>query len=94
MQPFLGSGGTYAGMQAFPKAVQTQLDQLIQHGVAITDQQACTKIYGQLQNLSYENALDIWLDQQQGRHYEQLWVKGYYYQPNYEGNFYFHVLSK
>jgi peptide/nickel transport system substrate-binding protein len=94
VQPFLSSGGTYAGTQGFDKTLQTQLDQLIQQGVSTTDAAARSKTYGQLQNMSYENALDVWLDQQQGRHYEQLWVKGYYFQPNYAGNLYFYSLSK
>jgi peptide/nickel transport system substrate-binding protein len=92
--PFLSSGGTYAAYQGFAKDLQTQLDQLIAQGVSATDTQTRAQIYGQLQNLSYENALDLYVDQVLGRWYEQMWVKGYYYNPIFLTNAYFYVLSK
>jgi peptide/nickel transport system substrate-binding protein len=91
--PFLSSGGTYSGTQSFPKDVQSQIDQLIVQGVTATDPAARAKIYGQLQNLAYENALDIFVDQPQGRQYMQNWVQGWYYNPTYPGQ-YFYALSK
>ncbi len=94
VQPFMASGGTYAGTQSFPKDLQTQLDKLINEGVSTTDQQARAKIYAQLQNLSYENALDMWLVQPETRFYEHTWVNGWYYNPVYQNNVYFYPLSK
>ena len=95
--PYLATGGTYGGTQGFPKDLQTQMDQLINQGVSTSDPQARAKIYAQLQNLAYENALDLFLVQPQARHYEQLWVKGWYYNPTY-GNAaqggYFYAESK
>jgi peptide/nickel transport system substrate-binding protein len=61
--------------------------------VQTSDTQERASIYAQLQNLSYENALDLFVDQPEGRHYEQMWVKGYYYNPIYPG-IYFYSLSK
>ncbi len=91
--PFLASGGTYSGSQAFPADVQKQMDQLINQGVQTSDQQARAKIYSQLQNITYQNALDLFVVQPEGRHYEQMWVKGYYYNPIYSG-IYFYALAK
>jgi peptide/nickel transport system substrate-binding protein len=93
--PFLSSGGTYAAYQFFPKDVQAQIDQLITQGVTTTDTQERAKIYGQLQNIAYENALDIFVVQPDVRHYEQMWVKGWYYNPIF-GNAitYYYSLSK
>jgi len=91
--PFLASGGTYSGSQAFSADVQKQLDQLITQGIQASDTQARTQIYKQLQDLSYKNALDLFVVQPEGRHYEQMWVKGYYYNPIYPG-IYFYPLSK
>jgi len=93
--PFLASGGTYSGFQHFPADLQTQMDQLITQAVSTSDTQARAKIYAQLQNLSYENALDLWVVQPQDRHYEQTWVKGWYYNPIF-GNAmtYYYSLSK
>ncbi len=96
VSPFLGSGGTYSGTQGFPADLQKQLDTLIQQGVTESDSAARAKIYAQLQNLTYQNALDIFIDQPQIRVYMQNWVQGYYYNPTYPGNggFYFYSLSK
>ena len=91
--PYLSSGGTYASSQGFAPDLQKQLDSLIQQGVSTTNEQDRQKIYEQLQNLSYENALDIFVVQPEARYYEQDWVKGYYYNPTYGGP-YFYSLSK
>jgi peptide/nickel transport system substrate-binding protein len=93
VSPFLSSGGTYASSQAFSVDVQKQLDQLITQGIQATDTQTRTQIYQQLQDLSYKNALDLFVVQPENRHYEQMWVKGYYYNPIYPG-IYFYPLSK
>jgi peptide/nickel transport system substrate-binding protein len=92
--PFLASGGTYSAYQAFPTDLQKQLDQLIQQGVSTTDAAQRAQIYGQLQNLSYENALDLYVDQPLGRYYEQMWIGGFYFNPVFGPNVYFYVLSK
>ncbi len=91
--PFLSSGGTYASTQSFPKDVQSQLDDLITKAVSTSDQAQRAQLYGQIQNLAYENALDIFVDQPQLRVYMQQWVQGYYYNPIYPG-YYFYSLSK
>ncbi|MCL4560303.1 MAG: ABC transporter substrate-binding protein [Chloroflexi bacterium] len=93
--PFMSSGGTYAGTQAFPSAVQTQLDNLITQGVSTTDSAARAKIYAQIQNIAYQNALNVFLVQPQINVYLQNWVKGWYYNPTYPNpGFYFYALSK
>jgi len=93
--PFLASGGTYSGSQAFPADLQKQLDQLITQGVQTSDSQQRTQIYSQLQNLSYENALDLFVVQPEARVYLQNWVKGYYYNPIFSNvEFYYYSMSK
>jgi peptide/nickel transport system substrate-binding protein len=93
--PFLSSGGTYAASQGFPKDLQTQLDNLITQGVTTTNTQQRAQIYGQLQDLSYKNALDLFVIQNQVRVYMQPWVKGYYYNPIFSNNeYYYYALSK
>lgn len=95
VEPFLGSGGTYASTQSFPKDVQAQLDKLITEAVTSTDSQARAKLYAQIQDIQFQNALDVWLVQPEGRVYEQLWVQGFYFNPIF-GNtvFYFYPMSK
>jgi len=93
--PYLATGGTYSGSQFFPADLQTQLDQLITQGVQTSDEQARSVDYSQLQNLSYENALDLFVVQPEVRVYLQDWVKGYYYNPIFSNNeFYYYSMSK
>lgn len=93
--PFLASGGTYASTQAFPADVQKQMDQLITQGVQSTDSATRAKIYAQLQNLEYQNALDLFVVQPESRVYQQTWIKGYYYNPIFSNTeFYYYSLSK
>jgi peptide/nickel transport system substrate-binding protein len=93
--PFLASGGAYSASQAFPADVQKQMDTLIAQGVSTTDSQQRAQIYSQLQNISYENALDIFVVQPQVRVYMQDWVQGYYYNPIFSNaEYYYYSLSK
>ncbi len=93
--PFLASGGTYASTQAFPADLQKQMDQLITQGVEATDTATRAKIYAQLQNLEYQNALDLFVVQPESREYQQVWIKGYYYNPIFSNvETYYYSLSK
>ncbi|MFL5733550.1 MAG: ABC transporter substrate-binding protein [Chloroflexia bacterium] len=95
---YLSSGGAFSGTQHFAKDLQDRLDSLITKGIETTAPQEREKIYKELQNAAYENALDIFAEQPQLRRYEQPWVKGWYYNPTYPGSgypgTYFYVLSK
>jgi peptide/nickel transport system substrate-binding protein len=93
--PMLSSGGTYSASQFFPADLQKKMDDLIVQGVTATDPQQRASIYSQLQDLSYQNALDIYVVQPQVRVYLQDWVKGYYYNPIFSNTvFYEYSLSK
>jgi peptide/nickel transport system substrate-binding protein len=87
--PMLSSGGTYAASQFFAEDVQKQMDALIIQGVTATDPQQRASIYAQLQDISYQNAFDIFVVQPQVSVYLQDWVKGYYYNPIYSNNVYY-----
>jgi peptide/nickel transport system substrate-binding protein len=92
--PYLSSSGAYAAQQGFSEDLQKQFDDLILQAVQNTDEAQRTDLYKQIQNLAYENAVDIFLVQGQGRHYEQSWLKGWYYNAGFGGNTYFYPLSK
>jgi peptide/nickel transport system substrate-binding protein len=93
--PYLGTGGAFSSAQAFPKDMQAQFDQAILEAAQTTDPAARAKIYSKLQNMSYENAVDIFTVQPLGRRYEQSWVKGWYYnQSFFAPGLYVYALSK
>ncbi len=92
--PYLQTGGTYGGTQGFPKALQSQMDTLVTQAVTSTSDQTRASDYSQLQNLSYQNALDIFVVQPLNRQYLQNWVQGFYYNPALYTMNYFYALSK
>lgn len=91
--PFLGSGGTYSGTQGFDPALQKQMDTLIQQALSTTDQTQRASLYSQLNKISVDNALDVFAVVPLARHYEQTWLKGWYYNPIYSDQYYY-SLSK
>lgn len=92
---FLASNGPYAGAQSFASELQSRMDTLITEGIQATDPQERDKIYRELQNLAYENALNLFLQQPEARQYLQERVSGWYYNPTYPfPGLYFYPLSK
>jgi len=58
-----------------------------------TDFTKAEKLYFELNRLAHEWAINVAHIQLLARHYEQLWVRGWYYNPAYPGE-YFYVLWK
>jgi len=73
--------------------LQDLFDELIEMARKELDLNKAKLLYYELQNLAYEYAIDLFMVQPIGRHYEQLWVKGWFYNPAYPGD-YFWWLSK
>ena len=93
-QPFMDcKAGAYAVAQGFPAAFCTKVDELHEKGVASVDPKVREPIYKELQNLTYTEAISIFLAQTTGRHYEQSWIQGWYNHPLYPG-YYLYALSK
>ena len=78
-QPF--TVGTYAGRQRFPDDVKERYKALVDAGVAATDPAERAAIYDELQRYDYELAPAVRLAVASGRHYEQRWVDGWFYNP-------------
>jgi len=85
--------GTYGRRQGLPEDVIAEFQELINKGVTETDPAKRDAIYRELNQKVYELTPDIILAVATGRHYEQRWVVGWYYNPIYPGN-YFYPLSK
>lgn len=90
-QPF--TVGTYAARQAMPDDIVDHFKEMVDAGVAETDPDKRAAIYKELQEYDYEVAPAIRLAVPSGRHYEQRWVQGYYYNPIYPSEYYYYALS-
>ena len=91
--PYASAGGTYSGRQNLPKSILDKFQPLIDAGVHESDPAKRDTIYKQFNQLYYDNIPTLLMAIGFGRHYEQRWVHGWYYNPLY-GNFYFYPMSK
>ncbi len=82
--PYYYSYGTYAARQGYSDPV---MDALIEQGIATPDGPARGAIYSQIQQRAIDVCPSIGLYSGIGGHYEQTWVNGWYYNPNYPGNY-------
>jgi len=82
--PYMSSSGTWAMFQGLPQEQYDRYDAKIAECLAIPFEDAAP-CYEELQGMAVEDVLDIFLTQNTERHYEQLWIKGYYQNPIYPG---------
>ncbi len=91
-QPYLT--GYYAGSYGFPEDLIEKYSAYLDDGLdAIGDFDARSAVYSELNQELYNDATFIPGYMAEGRHYEQQWVDGYYYNPLYSG-FYYYPMSK
>jgi peptide/nickel transport system substrate-binding protein len=96
VQPFLFSAGAYGRVINMPPEIAAKYDELILQAANLTDQDARAEIYKQLQLMSQEDAVVVWMYQVLNRVHLQPWIKGYYYNPAYTQDSYtwIYALSK
>lgn len=83
VQPFLASAGYYAGRRGDTYkewAEEVGINDLISEGISTTDPVRREEIYKELQQMSIDHAIDLWIDQPTGSNTRRTWVKGWY--PN------------
>ncbi|NSW53191.1 MAG: hypothetical protein HPY85_11855 [Anaerolineae bacterium] len=91
-QPYLT--GYYAASYGIPEELTSKYAEYLEDGLAaIGDFDARSAVYAALNQELYSDATFIPGYMAEGRHYEQEWVEGYYYNPLYS-NFYYYPLSK
>ncbi|HEX9018903.1 MAG TPA: ABC transporter substrate-binding protein [Anaerolineaceae bacterium] len=91
--PYASAGGTYSGRQSLPDDLLKQFQPLIDKGVHESDPAKRDAIYKQFNKLYFDNIPTFLLAVGFGRHYEQRWMHGYYFNPLY-GDMYYYALSK
>jgi len=86
-QPF--TVGTYAGRQNLPDDLKAQFQELVTAGVMAADPKEREQIYFDLQQLFHDQAIQITLSQSTGVHYEQRWVKDWFYRVGQFGGYFY-----
>lgn len=90
--PFMHSQGTYAQKQSLNKIVN--YDDLIMQAARELDLAKRQQLYYQLQQKVYEDAIDIFLVDALGRHWQRTWVDGWMYNPMWPGQNFYTVSKK
>ena len=85
--------GTYGRRQSMPEENIKAFQEIINKGVSELDPAKRSEIYAELNQKVYDLAPGIILAIATGRHYEQRWVDGYFYNPIFPG-FYYYPISK
>jgi peptide/nickel transport system substrate-binding protein len=78
MQPFMHSRGVYGRYMAYRNP---RVDQLVAEGIGTGDRSERSRVYGELQDIWYREALGIPLYQQINMRVYRDWVKGYVPNP-------------
>ena len=95
VQPFLHSQGYYGGKRGenYAEWAEENVDPLIDQGIGELDSQKRIELYKELQSISHDQAIDVWLDQPFSSRIQRDWVKGWYFNPMRPGQ-YFYILDK
>ncbi len=81
--PYMSSSGTFAHFQGLPQEMYDRYDPKIAECLGLPFAPQAEVCYRELQAMAIEDVIDIFMVQATRRHYEQLWVNGYYYNPAY-----------
>ena len=85
--------GAYGGRQGLPDALKAQFTTLLNQGAALTDPDARTAVYKQVNHLYYDQAVGAPIVLQTSHAYQRNWVSGVVRNPIFPG-FYFYPISK
>ncbi len=86
--PLLATQGYYSRQMDFPEEVAAKLDDLIARARVETDPEARKQLYFEIQQIYYDEALMIPIQEYIGRLYLRSWVKGYVHNPARAGMYY------
>jgi hypothetical protein len=75
----------------FPEDMQDELDDKIEECLGLIGAEA-QECYQDLQDMAYDNVIDIFMAQPLHRHYERLEVTGYHNNPAYPGPYYYYAI--
>lgn len=91
--PYMSANGTWSMFEGLPQEQYDRYDAKIQEclGIPFADAAPC---YEELQAWAIEDVIDLFGIQSTARHYEQLWVKGYYENPIYPSHMFVYRYSK
>ena len=90
----MSCSGDFSRSQFFPEEMCAPWDEMIQMAVREDPAQG-VELYKELQAASQDESIDVFIYQPTERHYEQLWIHGWYFHPMFAvEDAYYAALSK
>jgi len=83
VQPFLSKAGAYGYALGLPDDLQAEFDSMIAEAKTIVDPVEQDTAYKAIQRMAAEYQTSLWGVQPTGRHYEPVWMQGYFYNPSF-----------
>jgi peptide/nickel transport system substrate-binding protein len=90
-QPYVSSGGAYAGRSGYPADLFKQFDALLLQAVTATDPAKQAAVYQQMSQAYYDQALGIPNVLQTSHGFRQRWVEGEILNPLFPGFHYYEM---
>ena len=87
VQAYLSEEGDYGQALGLPEDVQAEVDSMMAEALGLSDPVEQHNAYKAIQRMASEYQTSLWGVQRVGRHYEQLWVQGYFYNPTFPCEF-------
>lgn len=88
VMPFMHSEGDFAYFQRYSSPT---VDALIKEGLKTMNTTRRKEIYYELQSIYHNECPSVPTVQVLKRHWERDWVQGWYYNPAYPGNYFYHL---
>lgn len=88
VMPFMHSEGDFA---RFHRYSDPTVDELIEEGLRTINMTRRREIYYELQSIYHNECPSFPIAQPLGRHWERDLVQGWYYNPAYPGNYFYHL---
>ena len=89
--PFMHTEGDFARFQRYSNAT---VDALIEEGLKTINTTRRREIYHELQSIYHDHCPSVPTVQPLCRHWERDWVQGWYYNPTYPGNYFYHLWKR
>jgi peptide/nickel transport system substrate-binding protein len=81
VQPYLSAAGAYGHALQLPEDIQAEFDAMIAEAKSLSDPTEQHEAYKAIQRMATEHQTSIWGPQATGRHWEQMWVQDWFYNP-------------
>ena len=93
VHPYMHPNGAFSGWQNFPEEMGAEFVEMMDEANALTDADEQHAAFNAMQEKAVAEAIDIFVSQPFGRHYERAWVQGWFFNAG-QGDPVYYWISK